>query len=112
VTLGADLLYERGRLRWKNEFFYSFELSDEEDRFAFYTQPAVRLDENGKWLAFYRFDYLDPGQGIASSYENMVGINWQPFSQLRVRAVYARKHINGSVDEDIDLFQLSATFSF
>jgi len=112
ALVGADLLYDKGRILWKTEFFYSFEMDDEEDRWAFYTQPGFRLDEAGKWTVFYRFDYLEPGQGIASSYENMVGLNWTPFSQLRVRANYVRKEINGAADEGLNLFQLSATFSF
>ena len=112
ALIGADLLYDTGRVIWKTEFFYSFEMDDEEDRWAFYTQPGFRLDEAGKWTVFYRFDYLEPGQDIASSYENMVGVNWTPFSQLRVRANYIRKQINGAADTGLNLFQLSATFSF
>jgi len=108
-TVGVDVLIDKGALLWKNELFYSFEENGAEDRIAFYTQPAWRI--NDKWIAFYRFDFLDPGQGIGEGIEHMVGVNFLPISTIRLRAVYIFKQFNNP-DEDANIFQLSATISF
>lgn len=105
---GIDLLYDKGPILWKTEYFYSTEKGNE-DREAFYTQPAYRI--NDQWIVFYRFDYLDPGQGIEQSVENVIGVNYLPTSTVRVRAVYILKEFKGT-DDTADIFQLSATFSF
>jgi len=108
-TVGVDVLVDKGALLWKNEFFYSFEENGAEDRVAFYSQPGWRL--NDKWIAFYRFDFFDPGQGIGQSTEHMVGVNFLPTSTIRLRAVYIFKQFNNP-NEDANIFQLSATVSF
>jgi len=107
-TVGGDLLYDKGRILWKNEFFYSFE-DGQRDRMAFYTQPAFRLTE--KWIAFYRFDYLDPGQGLSRGYENVVGVNYLPVPTVRLRAELIFKHLN-ALSDDVVVAQVSATISF
>ncbi len=108
-TVGADVLYDKGRILWKNEFFYSFEGDGAEDRVAFYTQPAYRITD--KWIAFYRFDYLDPGQGLPWGYENVFGVNYLPTPTVRLRAELIFKHIDRPSD-DIIVAQFSATISF
>ncbi len=105
---GADLLYDKGAILWKTEYFYSGEQGNE-DRTAFYTQPGYRV--NDKWIVFYRYDYLDPGQGLEQSTEHMVGFNFLPVSTVRIRAVYIRKEFKGT-DDEADILQLSTTFSF
>lgn len=107
-TVGGDLLYDKGRILWKNEFFYSFE-KDVEDRVAFYTQPAYRLTD--RWLAFYRFDYLDPGQHLTQGYENVVGLNFLPIPTVRLRGEVVLKHFSNP-NADLVALQFSATVSF
>lgn len=107
-TVGADLLYDKGRILWKNEIFYSYE-DGQDNRLAFYTQPAYRI--NGKWLAFYRYDYLDPGQGQSYTTEHVVGLNYLPIPTVRLRAVGLLKHIDDPSD-DVLALQFSATVSF
>ena len=106
--LGADLRYDKGPLLWKNEVFYSFE-TGEENRLAFYTQPVWRM--NDRWHVFYRFDYLDAGQGIEESIEHVIGLNFFPHSQVRVRAVFFLKEFERPATK-AGLFQLSTTISF
>ena len=106
--VGADLLYDKGSILWKNEFFYSFE-SGEDDRIGAYTQPAYRFDD--KWTGFYRFDYFDPGQGLSESIEHVLGVNYTPNNTLRLRAAYLFKQF-AEPEEEVGLLQLSATLSF
>jgi len=108
--IGADLLYDKGRILWKNEVFFTYE-KDQDNRFAFYTQPAFRITNDGKWIAFYRFDYLDPGQELGDSLEHVVGLNFRARARVRVRAAAFFKHFE-TADELLPAFQLSATFSF
>ena len=105
---GADILFDRGRILWKNEIFYTFE-QGEQDRLAFYTQPAFRI--TNRWQAFYRFDYLDPGQDLPTTLEHAVGINFLAHRLLRVRLTsFYKDYLNGS--DDVVIGQLSATVSF
>lgn len=106
--VGVDLLYDKGKLLWKNELFFSSE-SGQQDRLGFYTQPAWRL--NDKWIAFYRFDYFDPGQGIHDSVEHIIGVNFLPIPIVRLRASYIFKQL-GDPEEDLSVFQFSMTLSF
>lgn len=107
-TVGGDILIDKGRFLWKTEGFYSFE-NDEEDRWTFYTQPSVRLHD--QWVAFYRYDLLDPGQGLDRSSEHVFGLNYLPFPIVRLRgAVFLRDFDNGR--DNVLLSQLSATISF
>ena len=108
--VGADVLFDRGRFLVKNEVFYSFE-SKQPDRFGFYTQPAFRITE--KWIAFYRFDYLDPGQGkeFGTSTEHVVGVNFLPHHLVRIRgSVFFKEDIDANKKTTIG--QLSLTVSF
>ena len=115
IMYGADLLYDKGPVLWKNEVFVTDEdLGD--DRFAFYTQPAYRLSD--KWIAFYRYDYLDnggTGAEAGDTIENVVGINFLPTPRLRLRATATNREFEdggGFDDADAQLYQLSATLSF
>ncbi|MCG8588164.1 MAG: hypothetical protein MJE66_02655 [Proteobacteria bacterium] len=107
--VGADLLIDRGRLIWKNEFFFSFE-EHEENRMAFYSQPGIRLTK--RWIAFYRFDYLDPGQGVATTMEHVAGLNFLPHPLVRLRAAGFYRDTENSNKADAIVGQLSATLSF
>jgi len=110
--IGLDFLFDKGPWLWKNEVFQTHE-DGGENRIAFYTQPAYRL--NDQWIAFYRFDYLDDGSrfwprnnpGIAR--EHTLGINFLPFPVTRIRATATQREHEG-----IESFttQLSATVSF
>ncbi len=108
TMFGADLLYDAGPVVWKNEVFASSE-DGQEDRSAFYTQPAYEL--NDEWLAFYRYDHFDPGQGIGDSTEHVLGVNYLPTPTTRFRAELIHKEFD-SPDAEVDVFQLSATISF
>ena len=107
-VVGADILVDKGRILWKNEAFFSFE-NGQEDRVAAYTQPGFRL--NDRWLAFYRFDYFDPGQGLTDSVEHVVGLNFLPTPTIRIRGAYFFKNFENP-RTDANIVQLSATFSF
>lgn len=106
-TVGADLLYDKGRLLWRNEIFQSFE-KGKDDRLAFYTQPAVPFGD--RWLAFYRFDCLDPGQDLDKSTEHVLGTIFLPIPTVRLPAAY---FYNYKTFEDpsagASIVQLSAT---
>ena len=123
---GIDLLIDRGALSWKTEYFSTSEANGA-DRTAYYTQPAWRLDD--KWTVFYRYDFLDDGTGNGDRTENVVGVNYTPLSNIRLRATYTMREIDGSITlfdldsdpltpevtapaADADIFQLSATLSF
>ncbi len=107
-VVGADLLIDKGRLLWKNEAYFSFE-NGQDDRVAAYTQPGFRL--NDQWIAFYRFDYFDPGQGLTDSVEHVVGLNYLPTPTIRIRGAYFFKNFENP-RTDSSIVQLSATFSF
>ena len=106
--VGADVLIDKDRILWKNEIFYTFE-KGANNRFAFYTQPGYRL--NDKWIVFYRYDYFDPGQGLADSMEHVLGLNYLPKPNVRFRGEYIYKQL-GVNENNLNVFQLSATFSF
>lgn len=108
-TFGLDLLYDKGKWIWKNELYYSIE-SGEDNRFTFYTQPGYRLTE--KVTAFYRYDYLDPGQNLPVNVEHVLGINYQPIPTLRLRGEYIRKGFDASGADSLNVLQLSMTLSF
>ncbi len=111
---GLDVLVDKGKLLWKTEVFVTDEDSNTRDnRFAWYTQPAWRLTD--KWIAFYRYDFLDNGLREGDRIENVLGINYMPNSSVRLRAIYTRKEFDSGVTQpsaDADIFQLSGTFSF
>ena len=107
--LGADVLFDRGRLFWKNEVFATLE-KGERNRLAFYTQPAWRWTE--QWIGFYRFDYLDPGQGLGKSTEHVVGVNYLPIPLLRLRLAYIFKEFDAPEAADASIIQFSGTISF
>lgn len=118
VLFGADLLYDKGPILWKNEVY----ITDEDvgdDRLAFYSQPAWRIDD--RWTAFYRFDFLDDGTPEGDKIEHSFGINFNPHKNVRLRAI-ARLNRFERVpatpehpefpDANLEAYQLSATFSF
>ena len=106
--VGADFLVDKGPVFWKTELFVTFE-DQQEDRFAFYTQPAFRFSD--EWSAFYRFDHFDPGQGLTSSTEHVVGCNYLPIPTIRLRGAVIFKEFE-QTNDDAQIFQLTATFSF
>lgn len=105
--VGVDALFDSGPWLWKTEAFFTFE-EGEEDRLAFYTQPAYRLSD--EWIVFYRFDHLDPGQALPTSIEHVVGVNYLPHPLIRLRGAVFLKDVRG--DSSVALGQLSATLSF
>lgn len=115
---GADILYDKGKIQWKSELFYTNEDLGE-NRLAFYTQPAYRI--NDKWTAFYRFDFLDDGTATGDKVEHAVGINFLPVPSVRLRGIVTLKNFEevdallptGPLPEaNVSSYQLSATFSF
>ncbi len=112
---GFDLLVDKGKLLWKNEIFWSDEASTLGNRWAFYSQPAWRI--NDKWTAFYRYDFLDNGS-TGDVVENVVGLTFKPTRNVHLRGIVRHKEFDaGSVaglldNEDAQIYQLSATFNF
>ncbi len=109
---GADLLFDKGRLIWKNEIFYSTEGMGN-DRLAFYSQPGFRILPN--LIAFYRFDYLDSGLSVGESIEHVAGISFNPVHNVRLRGIYRNRSFTtepGLVEIDVNAVQLSTTFNF
>ncbi len=120
TLLGADLLIDKGSILWKNEIF-----STDEDgasgRLGFYTQPAYRF--NDQWIGFYRYDFLDDGSNASAAVpdnagdvtEHMVGLNYLPLPNVRLRLTGTRRHYDSTsvFDEaDADILQFSTTYSF
>jgi len=110
---GADLLYDKGPILWKTEFFATDEdLGD--DRLAFYSQPAWRINE--QWTAFYRYDLLDDGTLRGDRQEHAFGLAFNPIPQVRIRGTATfRKFsegIGGERKSNARLYQLSSTYSF
>lgn len=109
---GVDLLYDKGPLLWKTEFFSTSEDAGN-DRTAWYTQPAWRL--NDKWAVFYRYDFLDDGGTDGDTIENAIGVNFLPTKNVRLRATATNKEFEsggGFDDATSQIYQLSATVSF
>jgi hypothetical protein len=107
-TVGVDVLLDNSKVIWKSEFFHSFE-HDVDDRVAFYSQPGWRINE--RLMTFYRFDYFDPGQGLPSGTEHVVGLNVLATSTVRIRGAYFLKQFTDPYAET-PVFQLSTTISF
>jgi len=114
--IGAHLLFEQGKLVWKTEY-YSTDEDDlvSQDRSGGYTQPSWNI--NPEWSVFYRYDMLD--SGIRDTRENAFGVNYLPYPNIRLRAIYTQKtfksYLSGNTllpKADADTFQLSGTFSF
>ena len=109
---GLDLLVEKGRFLWKSEVFTTNEELGK-NRFAYYTQPAWRL--SSKFILFYRYDFLDKGQHLGDSIENVIGLNYQPYSNIRLRGTVTHHHFKSNTVLDSAnslIYQLSATLSF
>lgn len=110
---GADLRYDKGPILWKTEFFATDEDLGE-DRLAFYTQPAWRLDD--KWTAFYRYDFLDDGTLRGDRREHAFGLAFNPIPQVRIRGTATFRRygagIEGLREANARLYQLSSTYSF
>lgn len=106
--IGAELLVDHGKLLWKSEFYYTIE-NGEEDRLAYYTQPAWRFSD--RWVAFYRYDFLEPGQNALSSQEHVIGLNFLPVPEVRIRGIVTYKDIL-KTSRDVLLSELNVTFSF
>ena len=111
---GFDLLYDKGPILWKSEIFVTDEdATVGKDRFAFYTQPAWRFHD--RWIAFYRYDFLDSGAITGDTTEHAFGVTYKPNNNVHVRAIATLKHFDGGVgttDANTQQYQLSATFSF
>lgn len=120
TLVGADLLFDKGPILWKNEIF----ATDEENapgRLGFYTQPAYEI--NDQWTAFYRYDFLDDGaNGTAAIPDNagdvtehMFGVNFLPVPNVRTRLTATRREFNstGNIGSaEADIYQFSTTYSF
>ena len=116
TSKGVDVLIDKGRFLWKTEYFQT----DEElsvDRKAYYTQPAIRLNSN--WLVFYRYDFLDSGLALGGetgeTTERMLGVNYLPYANVRLRFTVTQKEFDSAVGlskAEAGIVQLSSTFSF
>lgn len=119
TMFGGDLSATLWLFELKSEYY----LTDEEtggDREAMYVQPIVNVTE--QWSVYYRYDFLDAGFVIGESIEHVVGINYTPKYNIRLRANYTYKEfIDGFTDnsftsplddEEAHIIQFSGTFSF
>ena len=87
--LGIDVLYNKGPVLWKSEIFATSE-GVGGDKFAFYSQPALRLTD--QWTILYRYDYLDNGSLGGQTIEHVGGIVFDPVANVRLRALYRNSH--------------------
>ncbi len=115
-VIGWDMTVDYRRFYWKTEAFSSDEDTGP-DREAFYTQPALRISP--KWVGFLRYDVLEIAQFGADNEEiteTMFGVNYLPYPNTRLRATYSQRSYEqstfGFAEADVDILQLSATFSF
>ncbi len=116
--IGAHALIEIGQLSWKTEYYSTSEDSSIlGDRNGGYTQPSWHISP--EWTVFYRYDMLD--NGTKETTENAVGLNYLPYPNIRLRAVYTQKSFDSYInvadgselpEADADIFQISGTFSF
>lgn len=109
---GADMTFQRGPLEIKSEYLTTEEDATA-DREAFYVQPAVDLTSS--WTLFYRYDRLDRGTKFGDEVENMLGINFKPTDNVRLRATATRRDLRsggGRPSSEADIVQFSGTFSF
>lgn len=113
ALFGGDVLYDKGPILWKTELFATAEDGSSNDRFAFYTQPAWRLDD--RWTLFYRFDFLDSGRAPGMSLENAVGLSFRPHANIHLRSIYTYKTFledGGFPEADAHFLQGIGTVSF
>lgn len=109
---GIDVLFDNGTLLWKNEYYKT----DEElggDREAYYFQPAYRISP--MWTVFYRYDFLDDGSTDGDIIENVLGVNYTPKPNIRLRTTLTDKAFEAGVataEADATIVQISATLSF
>lgn len=109
---GVDILFDKGPILWKNEVFWTSE-GQGDDRLAFYSQPAFRL--NDQWTAFYRYDFLDTGGPGARTIEHSAGLVFDPISNVRLRALYRHRRAQEDIGFDAaetDIIQFATTFNF
>jgi hypothetical protein len=116
--VGADLLIDHDWLLWKTEIFSTSEAPGSADRFAWYTQPAWRIDD--KWTVFYRYDFLDDGGAGngGDAIENVVGVTFKPRPYVHLRVTGTQLDIESTAtspfatDLDSTIVQFSTTVSF
>jgi len=93
-----------------------YEIASEDadgDRLGWYTQPAWRI--KAKWIAFYRYDFLDNGESKGDTIENVIGLNFLPKPNIRLRTTVTLKEFGdapGFKSADAQIYQTSATLSF
>ena len=115
---GVDLNLDLGRFSMKAELF---ETSEDvgQDRSTFYIQPAWNLSDD--WIVFYRYDELEKDEKSGQTILNVVGVNYLPHDNVRLRVTYSQKQFNDRLGNDVDdvlpdtesdTLQLSGTFSF
>lgn len=118
LLYGADLLIDKGPIVWKSEIFATDE-GVGDDRFAYYTQPAIRV--NPKTTVFYRYDFLEAGDNpatlapIGESTEHAFGVNFKPNKNVRLRGIVTLKDLEATAiapQANAQQFQLSATLNF
>ena len=116
---GVDLALNFGFFQLKTEYYQT----DEEtggDREAYYVQPIVHFSD--KWSSFVRYDFLGAGDQLGESTENMIGLNYTPSYNVRLRVTYTDKEFtDGYTDSSLltpledasaSIVQFSGTFSF
>lgn len=112
TVTGIDILFKNNHVLWKTEYFSTDE-DQAVDREAWYTQPAWIVTP--KVIVFYRHDFLDDGTSTGDKTEDVIGINYLPVSNVRLRATLTDKQFDSGgafVEADATIIQLSGTFSF
>ncbi|PKM10818.1 MAG: hypothetical protein CVV13_11595 [Gammaproteobacteria bacterium HGW-Gammaproteobacteria-3] len=113
TVLGVDALYDKGSFLVKSEYYKTMEDNGARNREAYYIQPAWRITP--QWTAFYRYDFLDDGNNFGDVEEHVAGLNYLPYTNIRLRAFYTRRLFEsggGFGSADANIYQLSGTFSF
>ncbi len=117
--VGIDLRLRYQSFEMKAEYYTTDEDSGG-DREAYYIQPIWHA--SNKWSLFYRYDFLDAGDVLGESTENVFGVNYLPNKNVRLRLTYTLKEFDEGftdstlttslLDADADIIQVSGTFSF
>lgn len=123
---GVDFHVRTTHFELKSEYYTTDEdrfyggIEGNGDREAYYVQPIVHF--NPHWSAFYRYDFLDSGARVGESTENVIGLNFLPNNNVRLRLTLTDKEFEGGANDDglislIDdaeatIMQVSGTFSF
>ncbi len=116
---GIDLRVNKGSFEIKSELFATNE-DFGRDRLGWYVQPVYNVNSN--WAIVARYDFFDNGGNTGDKIEKVVGLIWSPIPAVKFRSELSRVEyevgtgttlLGGAYGSaDVDVFSLSATYSF